>query len=235
MTEKQKQWDEMQATVDGLVDALGYTIEPEVKDLVVCLNLLGCPTNASCQGHTFSEDRGLPFPWVSVSAENNSDMKEKIIEYYEIHDSIRTPLNAEFKERYGDIDQWPASVGAQWTKEFFRRIELDSQFETYKNIEHAVEEKTNTYREKLQSLLVTFYAERKDDTNILYGIGGVLSRLEPVRVPEDLQETFELANRDDRIEARKKIDSVKYDRLLAISQQEIKKITEFLKNTYFFV
>ena len=41
--------------VNGIIDRLGYPIEPGISSLVVALNFRGYETTASCEGHILSE------------------------------------------------------------------------------------------------------------------------------------------------------------------------------------
>lgn len=60
---KQEKWENMSLEVDSWCDGLGYPIDPNIKEVVVALNVLGIPTRQSCEGHL---DRACPYPWVDV-------------------------------------------------------------------------------------------------------------------------------------------------------------------------
>ena len=47
--------------LDNVTDGLGLEIDPEIKELVVALNLNGIPTLSSCAGHTDTENIRPPY------------------------------------------------------------------------------------------------------------------------------------------------------------------------------
>jgi len=65
--EKQKIWDETAKKVEIITDGLGMGIDKNIKEVVISFLVNGFNTEQSCEGHR-EKERGLPFPWVDVSA-----------------------------------------------------------------------------------------------------------------------------------------------------------------------
>lgn len=58
-------WDRCVARFSQMTDALGKSIDPEIFEVVIALNVLDIPTVMSCGGHT-DDGRGLLLPWVDI-------------------------------------------------------------------------------------------------------------------------------------------------------------------------
>lgn len=80
---KTKRWQNMEKEVASWRDALGLKIDPEIKKMVVVLNLLNFKTTQSCEGHI---DWGRPYPWVRITTKSPelSDLfnkRKKILDF----------------------------------------------------------------------------------------------------------------------------------------------------------
>lgn len=99
--EKTKAWLDQLEKIEHIGDALGFPIDPNIRETVAALNLSGMPTSASCEGHT---DRGRGAPWVEVEAPNRPQERyvgengiiETIAQKYGVPaDDVRTARNYE--------------------------------------------------------------------------------------------------------------------------------------------
>ncbi len=59
---KHQQWEQIAQQVDSWTDGLGKTIDPEIKETVIALNVLGFTTYQSCEGHL---NWGHAYPWIT--------------------------------------------------------------------------------------------------------------------------------------------------------------------------
>lgn len=67
LTEKQKKWQEAADRVERITDKLGEPIDPNIKETIIALNVLGIHTSGSCEGHV---DRGSG-PYVDIESEES--------------------------------------------------------------------------------------------------------------------------------------------------------------------
>lgn len=72
--EKRKVWDAQAAEVDAYTDGLGQPVDEGVKDLVIVCNLLGLPTDASCEGHI---GWGTGAPYVDFKSHDQAEFKKE--------------------------------------------------------------------------------------------------------------------------------------------------------------
>ena len=77
----QEKWQEISLEVETWCDAVGYPIDPKIKDAVIALNAIGINTSASCEGHL---DHGYPYPWVefSICTLEIQSLEEKITKIF---------------------------------------------------------------------------------------------------------------------------------------------------------
>ncbi len=80
---KQQQWEQMAQQVDSWTDGLGKTIDPEIKETVIALNVLGFTTYHSCEGHL---NWGNAYPWITF--ENAPEIEKLQNEERLIYQSI---------------------------------------------------------------------------------------------------------------------------------------------------
>lgn len=84
--EREGEIEKARKEIDDVADGLEYAIDEKIKNVTVALNVMGLPTEQSCQGHygEEGEGHGMGAPWVSISAPNEPrfrfNKEEEIIE-----------------------------------------------------------------------------------------------------------------------------------------------------------
>jgi hypothetical protein len=207
--ERARTWLDQLEKIERVRDALGFSVDPNIRETVAALNLSGMPTSASCEGHT---DRGRGAPWVKVEAPGRPQeryMGEKeIIEmiaqkYGVLADDVRTARNQE---------AWKEATN----------LAVDNG-ETYEYCRWREENKP--LREQLGAFLEEFYQGRATE--------GAAH----LKLTSDPEGTFRLHNggEDFRRSSRALTDDERRrlaDRLVEY-REEMEAFTEFLKEKYF--
>lgn len=125
---KEEYWREVEASLDDAGDNLGMKIDKGVRKAVVALNVIGLPTEMSCEGHS---DRGYAHPWVQIEepgmperfeGENGYEMEERIakkygINVYELYDEAGKKCGA----RQEAIEEYQKKVETQEYKDWRKR------------------------------------------------------------------------------------------------------------------
>jgi hypothetical protein len=204
---KQKTWNDMAAQVDTWVDGLGMGIDPEIKNTVIVLNLLGFKTDASCQGHI---DRGVPAPWVDFTVKDPElDALHK--QWVAIIQEIDRK-ESQLKEKYPDLSLREidtSSLEPLWQQRWTMRDQL--------------EKLSRTKIMGLRDLICAFYKKHTKHRNYAYDnilflmeFGSLNFRL--ISLGADWQVT-----RDEKERQQK----------LKEYQEEMRLFTNFLKDYYF--
>lgn len=149
-SEKEARIKDVEKQVDETRDALGYPIDPGIKDAVVSFNLLGLPTHQSCEGHI---EEGIPAPWIQIEALNRPE--EQFVNEKKIYKKIAEKYNipAEDVERGINHDAWVEAA-----KEVSKNDETEEYKEWYK--------KNGELMKKAQDLIDEFYKDRQVDLDI---------------------------------------------------------------------
>ncbi len=145
---KQEMWDNMSIEVEGWIDGIGCSIDPEIKDTVIALNLMGIETRASCEGHL---DHGLSYPWIDIQIDS-SELKKITDVFSDIKEQISTEeilLKTKFPNlSYNDFFYIPEGENL---KNLYRKYRLITDSITQIEIKCA---------EPLNQLLNQFYENR---------------------------------------------------------------------------
>ncbi len=143
-------WDRCVARFSQTTDALGKSIDPEIFELVVALNVLNIPTVMSCGGH-IDDGRGLLLPWVDIEPSDPSldRLKQKEQQLIESAKQMHLHITRLRQDR----------VEADQFKEAQRKAS-----EVYEHL-HAVQREIRmlqaALRTHLADYLALFYAERQ--------------------------------------------------------------------------
>lgn len=73
--EKEREWNQLRAIVDR-VKTGGLHIDPEIRDTITALWVLGFKTTSSCAGHL---DHGLLAPWIHISEWEPRSLRKKSV------------------------------------------------------------------------------------------------------------------------------------------------------------
>src|SRR4029077_1610780 len=95
---KQQTWDTISDDVDHWIDAIGYPIDREIKEIVVALNIMGIKTTASCEGHF---DHGALYPWVDLNFFSKED-QQLLIEIGQNEEQIGIEMTS-LEAKYPDL------------------------------------------------------------------------------------------------------------------------------------
>ena len=205
---KKKAWEDMEKKVASWGDALGMGIDPQIKKMVIILNLLDFKTMQSCEGHM---DWGLPYPWVRMTTE--TPKIEKLIQERNSTWALRDKKHEEIAKKHPDL-----SFGDALRKE--ESQELNDIYKKSHKLNDAVEKALISGIEPLHALLEEFYADRKIDPDAMLIIN-----------PQAVRDLFELSSvggvwqiaRSDA-EKRKKLQDY---------QREMNEFADFLTQRYF--
>jgi hypothetical protein len=207
--EKTKAWLDQFERIEHVRDALGFPIDPNIRETIVALNLSGMPTSASCEGHT---DRGRGAPWVRVEAPSRpreryvgeSEIVEMVAQKYHIStEDVRTDRNHKaWKEATNlAVDNGETPEYQRWREE------------------------NKLLQEQLAVFIEEFYQER------------VVEEATHLELTPDPEGTSRLHNggEDSQRSSRALADDERLrlaDRLVGY-QKEMRAFTEFLKGQYF--
>ena len=78
MTKADKEWLAMIERVNAFKDKVGCSVDPGIRTTVAALNLLGFPTEMSCQGHL---DHDYPVPWVCLALDYKETKYGAVVNY----------------------------------------------------------------------------------------------------------------------------------------------------------
>jgi hypothetical protein len=146
---KQEQWDAMAADVDRWIDPTGCTVDDEIKEIVIALNLSGIKTTASCEGHL---DHGEPFPWVDIAIDMREAEKiEQEMSYNEEQIKNEEELLARKFPRLSELDRVNLPEAANLRKLF------DKQWLMYDSIQKVLAKGLGP----LNELLCQFYKHHR--------------------------------------------------------------------------
>lgn len=84
--EKQRKWDEVGRSLDGVTDELGEPIDVGIKETVVAFNVLGFQTTRSCEGHL---DESTGYPWISITNPDTKSMEKGVDKAFADADQVR--------------------------------------------------------------------------------------------------------------------------------------------------
>ncbi len=71
--ERQKRWEEIEASVESVADKLGMPVDQKIKFPVAALIANGFKTTMSCEGHL---DHGAPWPWIDIESPLAADIQK---------------------------------------------------------------------------------------------------------------------------------------------------------------
>jgi hypothetical protein len=159
-SQKQERWLAMEKEVMSLTDGLGKSIDPDIKNTVIILNLLGFKTSASCQGHL---DWGLPYPWIDFNIEN-----QEVKNLMKKAENIQSRINQKRTELGGFNNEDP---------------DLINLFKEMRTIGDEIEKKILSQLISLKKLLEEFYTVRSanpDRMIVIHQLNPTFLRLQSV-------------------------------------------------------
>lgn len=209
--EKNLKLEEIKHEVENIGDRLGRPIDEGIRETVVMFKANELPTSDSCEGHV---DRGLPVPYVEVSAPN--EPQKRFIGQNEAFEKAAKKYNITLEEaKTSKIDE------AYW--EAMKECSQNEETEEYK--------KWNKENEKLlvkgRDLLEEFYKNRKVEPNVKLQIEEGVGNFRIHNGGEDYQPIIE--TKQEFSEEEKKMRAEKLEKY----RPEMKEFTEFLKEKYF--
>lgn len=209
--EKNLKLEEIRHEVENIGDRIGRPIDAGIKETVVMFKANELPTSDSCEGHI---DRGLPVPYVEVSAPNEPE--ERFVGQNESFEKAAKKYNITTEEaKTSKIDE------AYW--EAMKECSQNEETEEYK--------KWNKENEKLltngHNLLEEFYKERQVEPDVKLQIEEGVGGFRIHNGGEDYQPIIENAREFSGEE--KKVRAEKLEKY----RPEMKEFTNFLKEKYF--
>lgn len=200
---KKKAWNFMAAQVDTWTDRLGMPIDPEIKETIIVLNLLGFTTQQSCEGHL---DWGSSYPWVSfvdkspetLEMENHREELERALEKEE----------AVIREKNPTLTQMELYLHEEDIAEFSQHHKIRKQLQ---ELNKKVNQNLARMLKKLHELLGSFYDHHFSSYDSLLALS-IRNRL--VALGSEWQETR---------------DQTSQEKKLKEYLQEFKRFTKFLK------
>ena len=88
---KLAEWESMSQQVNSWTEEHGKSVDENIKETVIALNLLGFKTLASCEGHL---DSGYPYPWVVLELKD-----PKFDEICQKHDKLHIQIANALKKK----------------------------------------------------------------------------------------------------------------------------------------
>lgn len=212
-SKKQETWTEMRGKVEDYADATGLGIDEGIKESVTAFNVNGLPTSQSCEGHDFSYGSGFHMPWPWVRVEVPNEPTERFVGENALYEEVAKRENVSLDELKKGR---PENLYVEVQKKIFENEETDE----YKKWD----EQNTVLLQKVKSLLVEFYKNRKVEPNVEI-------------ITDAGAGHFEVRSRDDRelkhisgeLTDEEKADLMS---LFPARQEEMKAFTEFLKQKF---
>lgn len=213
-TKKQKEWNKMKSKVDSWGDGLGYPVDRGIKEAVIVWNLLGFPTESSCEGHL---GHGEPFSWLRFNVIRSlAYRKEKII-LEKIYKKIKLKTKNEISKKYNKKENlWSDDIYSEWNRVFYYTLK-SYQDKEYKEALEKINKNNIVLQAKISNELKEFY-KKTAPGDVPYKVGFF-----------DLEHVVELVPKKVSKFKNKKDKRI----FLLESRKEMRGITHFLKNKFF--
>ncbi len=209
--EKNLKLEEIRQKVENIYDRLGHPIDEGIKESVVMFEANELPTSASCEGHI---ERGLPVPWVDVSAPNEPE--EKFVDQNEVFEKVAKKYNITLEEvKTSKIDE------AYW--EAMKECSQNEETKEYQKWEKENER----LLAKGRNLLDEFYKERKVESDIKLEVEEGAGYFRIHNGGKDYKPVIEEEREFTEEEKKARAEKLEKYRL------EMKEFTNFLKEKYF--
>jgi len=157
-SKKKEEWSAMATQVDSWTDGLGMGIDPEIKETVIVLNLLGLKTHQSCYGHT---DYQNPSPWISFSIED-PEMELISLKRTDVYKNIQIH-ERELMKKYPDT---------ALSKIYQKDHELILLYKESQELWNQFERLSRMHISKLYDLLKKFYKTHFSDYDRVLNLTG---------------------------------------------------------------
>jgi len=210
LTAKQILWDKTLRELDHIGDALGYRIDPGIKETVTAFIVNKFPTYSSCEGHVeerFDEPVKLR-PYIAVGLD---EPKQRYVGEQELRSSIAKQFDI-------PVDKLEDNVPAD--TEYWQYIYRHDVQETPEFL--AIRAKNEELQRLISVILASFYKSRVTSSDSKL----VIERIGPAG-------HFRVTTAKEAPDKIEKTDIDKYQKELLIEQSEMKAFTQFLKDRFF--
>jgi len=203
ISKKEIKWIKLLNEFDKTIDNLGRTIDKQIKDTVIVLNLLGFRTMGSCEGHLSNNRLRFPYIYCEIKGEPKYE--------YRGERSVRRKLIKKYNIKNWNVVYSNDEIWNDYKKQVIEGLEKSEEWKKW-------EKKNEPLGEKIKKLINEYNKVKISSKNNKIQVERVYPGYRIVTLMVENEENY--SNKEKK-------------KLIKLSQKEFKSFTEFLKDKYF--